>query len=94
MGTEFHHAAVLDHADAIGMAHGRKAVRNENRGATAGGGEHAIEDFGFAADVKLRGGFVEQDDSGTEFYGGERACKGNALPLAAREISAAVIALC
>ena len=65
--------AVLEDADAIRVTDGGEAMRNEDGGAKARGGEEAIENFGFAADVELRGGLVEENNSGAEFYGGEGA---------------------
>src|ERR1700688_1350524 len=54
VGAELDHPAVLEHADAIGMAHRREAVRDEDGGGMAGGGEDAIEDLRLAAHVELR----------------------------------------
>src|SRR5947208_496295 len=62
MGAELDHAAVLEHADAVGMAHGGKAMRDQNGGALARGGEQAVEDFGLAAHIELGGGLIEQHE--------------------------------
>src|SRR5690349_9899912 len=64
--AELDDAAVLEHADAIGVANGGEAVRDKDGGAVAGGGEEAVEDFGFAAHVELGGGLIEQHDSRAE----------------------------
>src|SRR5580700_9269365 len=51
VSPEFDDPALLQHADAIGMADGRKAMRNQDGGAMPGGGQEAIEDLGFSAHV-------------------------------------------
>ena len=90
--AELDDAAVLEHADAVGVAHRGEAVRDEDRRAVARGGEDAVEDLRFAAHVELRGRLVEQHDAGAELHGAQRARERDALPLAAREIGAAVVA--
>ena len=64
--AELDDPAVLEHADAIGMAHGREAMRDEDGRAVARRGEQAIEDLRLAAHVELRGRLVEQDDAGAQ----------------------------
>src|SRR5437660_10225323 len=51
--AELDHLAVLQHADAVGVAHRRKAMRDENRGGVPRSGEDTVEDQGLAADVEL-----------------------------------------
>ena len=82
--AELDDAAVLEHADAIGVADGREAVRDQDRGAVPRRGEQAIEDLGFAAHVELRGRLVEQHDAGAERDRAQRPGERDALPLAAR----------
>ena len=60
MRAELDDAAVLEDADAIGVTHRGKAVRDQDRGALSGFGEDPIEDLRLAAHVELRGGLVEQ----------------------------------
>src|SRR5882724_6051391 len=91
MGAELDDAAVLEDADAIGMADGREAMGDKDGGAVAGGGEEAVEDLGFAAHVELGGGLIEQHDAGSELNGGQGAGKRNALPLAAREVRSTIV---
>ena len=54
-------------------------------------GEQAIEDLRFPAHVELRGRLVEQHDAGAELDGRQRAGQRDALPLAARQVGAAVV---
>src|SRR4029453_1993322 len=82
--TELDHAALLEHTNAIRVSHGRETVRDEDRGALPGGFEKAIEDFGFSADVELRGGLVQQHDSRTELHRAQPSRKRDALPLPTR----------
>ena len=55
-------------------------------------GQDALEDLRLAAHVELRRRLVEQDDAGAHLDGAERAGQRDALPLAAREIGAALVA--
>src|SRR5580765_7837556 len=89
---ELDDAALLEDADAISLAHGREAVRDEDRRAVAGGGGNPLEDFGFAPHVELRRRLVEQHDARAERDGGHRARQRDALPLAARQIRAVRVA--
>src|SRR6267142_1967189 len=38
--------AMFEHADAVGVSHSGKAVRDQNRRAMTRGGENALKDFG------------------------------------------------
>src|SRR5690349_20156769 len=55
MRAELDDPPLLQHADAVDVAHRRKAMRNEDRRAVARGREETLEDLGFATDVQLRG---------------------------------------
>jgi hypothetical protein len=58
---ELDDAAVLEHADPVGVADRGKAMRNQDGGAIARGRENPVEDFRFTAHVELRRRFVEND---------------------------------
>src|ERR1700684_4108987 len=73
-------AAVLQHADAVSMADGGEAMRDQDGGRLPGGGQRAIEDLRFPADVELRGRFVEQHHTGAEADGGKGSGERDALP--------------
>src|SRR5206468_7887771 len=90
--SELDDPAVLEHADAIGVAYRGKTVRDEDRRAMARRGEDPVEDFRFAPHVELRGRFVEQDHAGPKLHGAQRARERDALPLAARQIGPIVVA--
>src|SRR6185436_10087593 len=45
VGSELDHFSMLEHTDAVGVAHRREAVRNENRRAMSRGGEDAVENL-------------------------------------------------
>ena len=92
MRAELDHPAVLEHADAIGMANGGEAMRDQDGGAMARGGEQAIENLRFATHVELRGRFIQQHHARAQADRRERPCERNALPLAAGKIGAAAIA--
>ena len=67
-------------------------MRDQDGGAVPGGGQQAIENLGFPAHIELRGGLIEQHDAGARVA--RRPARGPeriALPLAARQISAAVV---
>ena len=90
--AELDDLAVLEHADPIGVAHGREAVRDQDGRAVPRRGQEALEDLRLAAHVELRGRLVEQHDAGAHRHRAERARQRDALPLAAREIGAALVA--
>src|SRR5579859_1967162 len=54
VGAQLHYPALLQHADALGVANGGKAMRDQDGGAMPGGGQQAIENFRFSAYVELR----------------------------------------
>ena len=89
MCAELDDPAALEHADAIGVADGGEAVRDQDGGAMPRRGEQAIEDLRFPAHVELCGGLVEQHDAGAQRDGGQRPGERDALPLAPRQVGAA-----
>ena len=93
MGAELDDPTVLEHADAVGVADGREAVRDQDRGAVAGGGQDALEDLGLAAHVELGGRLVEQHDAGATAHRRQGPGQRDALPLAAGQVGAALVAL-
>src|SRR6516165_1058247 len=60
MRTQLNDFASFEDADAVGVAHGRKAVGDEYRGRVPRCRKDAVEDLGFSAHVELGGGFIEQ----------------------------------
>ena len=69
VGAELDDPAVFEHADPIGMANRREAMRDQDGGAMPCRGEQAIEDLRFPAHVELRGRFVQQHQTGTKLDG-------------------------
>src|SRR3954464_14003806 len=90
--AELDDASLLEDADAIGLPHGGKAMRDQDRRRVPRRGEDALEDLRLAADVELRRRFVEQHDAGAALHRAQRACQRDPLPLTAGEIRAAVVA--
>src|SRR5262249_6155105 len=90
--AELDHAAVFEDADPVRVAHRREAMRDQDRGPLARFFEDAIEDLGLAADVELRGRFVEEHDARAQLHRTERPRERDALPLSAREIRSAGVA--
>src|SRR5258706_12783462 len=90
--AELDHLAMFQDANAVGMTHRREPVRNQNRCSVARCGKNSFEDLCFAAHVELGSGFIEQHDSRAKLYGTQRARQGDALPLAAREFGASLVA--
>ena len=82
----------FEHADPVGVAHGREPVRDQDRRAVARRGEDPVEDLGLAAHVELRGRLVEQHDARAQPHGAQRAGERDALPLPARQVGAAGVA--
>src|SRR6266576_398827 len=89
--AELDDPAVLEHADAIGMADRRKAMRDQDGRAMPRHGEQTIENLRFAAHVELRGRLVQQHYAGAHRDGRQRSGECDALPLTARQVGAAVI---
>src|SRR6266478_521997 len=67
--AELNDPATLEHADTIGLADGREAMRNQDGRAMPCRGEQTIEDLRFPAHVELRSRLVEQHDAGAECDG-------------------------
>jgi hypothetical protein len=80
-------AAGLEHDDAIGMDHGRQAVRDDDRGAAALDRFQRRLDIGLGAAVERAGRLVEDQDRRVLDQG---ARDRDALLLAARELQAAL----
>src|SRR5206468_1488947 len=92
--AELDDPAVFEHADAVGVADRRKAMRDEDGGAVTTGSQDAVEDLGLAADVELGRWFIEQHDAGAELYGTQGSRQRDTLPLPARKIGTAFVAFC
>src|ERR1700736_1917987 len=68
--AELDDPAVLEHADTIGMADCREAMRDQNGGAMPSRREQTIEDLRFSTHVELGSWLVEQHDARAERHGG------------------------
>src|ERR1700736_2082588 len=62
MRSEFDHPSVFEHADPIGVTHGRESMRYQNSSGVMRRGKDAIENLALAPHVELRGRLVEQHD--------------------------------
>ena len=80
-------AAVVDHDDAVGVAHGREAVGDDEGGASVHQVGEGLLDEVLALRVEGGGGLVEDEDGGVVQDG---AGDGEALLLAAGEPDAAL----
>src|SRR5687768_7768590 len=89
VSAQLDHAALLEHANAVGVAHGGEAMRDQDRGGVAGGGEDALEDLALAPHIELRRWLVQQHEARAELNRAQRAGQRDALPLPAGEIGAA-----
>ena len=67
-------------------------MRDQNRGDVPRGSQNPLEDLRFAANVELRGGFVQQHHASAQSDGAQCPRERDPLPLAAREIRAAFVA--
>src|SRR5438128_96331 len=94
VSAELDHLAVLEHTDAIRVAHRREAVRDQNRNGMTRGGQDAIEDLGLGAYVELSGRLIEEHQAGAETHGAKRPRKRDALPLATGQVRTARVAAC
>jgi len=83
--ARFHHPAVLEHQDAVGLFHRRQAVGDDERGAPGQKPAERLMQTPFGVAVERRGGLVEDDDLGV---GDDHARDRQALPLAARHAHA------
>src|SRR5258708_18374518 len=91
MCAEFDDPAMLEHANTVGMADRGVTMRDQDGGAMPRGGEQAIKDLRFPAHVELRGWLVKQHNTGAKRDGCKCSGERDALPLAARQIGAAVV---
>src|SRR4029453_11678918 len=89
VGPQFDDAPVFEDTNAIGVSNGRKAVRDQNSGAMPRCFEETIEDFGFTANIELRGLLFQNHDAGTQLDRTERTRQRHTLPLSAGQIGAA-----
>src|SRR5438552_8413544 len=94
VGAQLHDPPVLQHADPVGVAHGREAVGDQDRGHVPGGGQDALEDGCLSPHVELSGGLVEQHETGAHPYRAQSTGQGHPLPLATGEVRAARVAPC
>src|SRR5229473_5481908 len=81
--AELDHPAVLEHADAIGMADRGEAMGDQDGRAMPRRGQQAIENLRFPAHVELRRRLVKQHDAGAHRDGRQSSGERDALPLAA-----------
>src|ERR1700730_4913125 len=88
MCTQLDDPAVLQHADAIGVADRGETMRNQDSGAMPRRGEQAIKDLRFSTHVELCGRLVQQHNPGGEVNGSPRSGQCDALPFPARKIGA------
>ena len=85
MRAGFDDAAFVHDDDAVGLAHGRQAVGNDEHGAALADVLHVALDDGLRLVVQGAGGFVQDEDAGV---GEQGAGDGDALALPAREAAA------
>src|SRR6185437_3928660 len=88
MAAALDDAAVLDHDDLVGHAHGGEAVRDQDGDAATGEFAEVFEDGGFGLRIHRSGGFVQHQDVGARAH--EGTGQGDLLPLAAGEFAAVV----
>jgi len=84
----FDDAAVLDHDDLVGHAHGREAVRDQDHDAILRQGPEVLEDRGFGLGIHRGGRLIQHEDIGLGAH--ERTREGDLLPLAARQFATIV----
>src|SRR5215472_14444654 len=90
--AELNHASMFKHANAVGMANGRKSMRDEDSRAVPRCRQQAVENLSFPAHVELCGGLVEEHYVGTHFHSGQRSRQRHALPLSPGQVCSAVVA--
>ncbi len=81
VGAFLDDAAALEHDDAVGHAHGREAVRDDDGRPPLGERPEPLEDRVLGLGVERRGGLVEHEDVGLLAH--ERARERHLLPLPA-----------
>ena len=86
MGAALDDAAAFEHDDLVGHAHGREAVRDQDRDPVARELAEVLEHLGLGARVHRRGRLVEHQDVGIGAH--ERARQRDLLPLPARQLAA------
>src|SRR5207248_8880086 len=91
-GALLHDTAPVEHYDAVGTAHRRETMRDENGGEAVGDREKAFEQLGLRTHVERSSGLVEDEYSRACLHGKEGARQGNPLPLPSREVDAALVA--
>ena len=82
MGTFFHDAPLVQHYDAIGVAHRAQTVGDDEHGAALADVRHVALNDGLAFVVESAGGFVQNQDARV---GKQGACDGDALALASAQ---------
>src|SRR5579872_167579 len=92
VASEFDNSSFFEDTDAVGMPHGGEAMGDQDRGGVPCRREDAVEDLSFSLDIELSGGLVEENQARAESDRGQRSCEGNALPLTAGEVGAAIVA--
>ena len=80
VGTAGDNASAFHDGDAVGAAHGRRAVGDDQDGSILGQGAQCLLDLGLGLGIGHGGGLVEQDDGGVQQDG---AGDGDALLLSA-----------
>src|SRR5579862_2872825 len=86
MRAGFDDASVVKYGDAVGVAYGGDAMRNEDRGAALHHFAEVVENFIFSVGVDAGECVVEDENPGIP---NQRAGNGGALFLSARESNAA-----
>src|SRR5262249_42856323 len=89
---ELDHSSLLEHADSIGVAHRREAMRDEHRRTVPRRGKDSLEDLCFAANIELRRRLVEQNKPGSHCHSAQRSSQRDPLPLASREVCSILVA--
>src|SRR3546814_1353658 len=79
VGAVLDDAAVLDDDDLVGHAHGREAVRDQDRDAVLRQPAEVLEDRRFGGRVHRRGRFIQHQDVRARTHEGAR--QGDLLPL-------------
>jgi murein L,D-transpeptidase YcbB/YkuD len=88
MAAALHDPAALEDDDLIRHAHGRKAVRDQDRDALARETAEVLEHLRFRLRIHRSGRLVEHEDVGTRTH--ERPRQRDLLPLAARQFASIV----
>ena len=93
MGAVLDDVALLEHDDAVGVAHGGEAVGDEDGGdrpvVAERPGQHRLEELELGPRVEVGGGLIEHEDRRALLDGVETTGQRDALPLPAGEVDAA-----